>query len=361
MSDGGLFSREIIRRYLPDISALAGCKRYTFSDGKQKGMDAIDVATGSGFEFTVLPDRGLDISAARYRGIPVAFVSKGGLFPPAFFQNGKMEYLKVFFGGLLTTCGLTQAGAPCTDNDPILGEVDLGLHGRVNCIPAERVSVRESWEGEDYRIEIRAAVRQSEMYAENLLLERRITTRLGDSCLTVDDVVRNEGGRDEPFMLLYHINFGYPFVSTDSRLLTTYAAASPLNEFARKRGGRHDRFAEPTPDYLPDNYLLSRPLKPLSVAALLNEKIHLAAYVVFDPVSLPYLTEWIQLSPQDYVVGLEPGNCLPEGRAEARENQRLDHLAPGEERRFTVEIGVADEEAIRGKLGTGEREAHGDR
>jgi hypothetical protein len=361
MNDQGLFSRDIIQRYLPDVSAFAGCRRYVFTDGKQKGMEAIDVATGSGFELTVLPDRGLDIAGARYKGIPVAFVSKGGLFPPAFFQNGKMEYLKVFYGGLLTTCGLTQAGTPCTDQDPILGEVDLGLHGRVNCIPAEKVSVREYWEGEEYCIEVAGSVRQSELYAENILLERRIRTRSSRTCLIIEDRVRNEGGRSEPFMLLYHINFGYPFVSPDSRLLSTYAEVSPINDFARKRGGPHDRFGEPDPGYLPDNFLFSKPAKARSVAALLNEKIHLAAYISFDPVSLPYLTEWVQLSQQDYVVGLEPGNCRPEGRAEARRNNRLDHLEPGEERSFSVEVGVAEEEMIRGMLGAGQGGTHGNR
>jgi hypothetical protein len=132
MSNDALFSKAIIQQYLPHLSSYCGTKRYEFSGGKSKGVEAIDVYSGSGFEFTVLPDRGCDILGAKFKEIPVAFVSKGALFAPAYFRNGGMEYLKVFYGGLLTACGLTQAGTPCTDIDPLLGEVELGLHGRVN-------------------------------------------------------------------------------------------------------------------------------------------------------------------------------------------------------------------------------------
>jgi len=52
------------------------------------------------------------------------------------------------------------------------------------------------------------------------------------------------------------------------------------------------------------------------------------------------MTEWIMTGQQDYVVGLEPGNCLPEGRVEARKNGRLAMLEPGERKEINLEIGV---------------------
>ena len=205
MSHDVLFSKAIIQKYLPHMSSYCGTKRYEFVGGTSKGVEAIDVYAGSGFEFTVLPDRGCDIFGAKFKGVPVAFVSKGGLFAPAYFQNGGMEFLKVFYGGLLTTCGLTQVGTPCTDIDPIRGEVELGLHGRVNCIPADNVAIHEYWLNDEYIIDLTGVVRQSELYGENLVLERRIRTWMGASRLSIEDCVRNEGGQSTPLMVLYHI------------------------------------------------------------------------------------------------------------------------------------------------------------
>ena len=45
---------------------------------------------------------------------------------------------------------------------------------------------------------------------------------------------------------------------------------------------------------------------------------------------------------RDYVMGLEPGNCHPDGRAKMREEGALDILQPGEKRNFTVTIDLLD-------------------
>jgi hypothetical protein len=46
----------------------------------------------------------------------------------------------------------------------------------------------------------------------------------------------------------------------------------------------------------------------------------------------------------EYVVGLEPGNCLVLGRAEERKSGRLQFLEPGEIREYHLELGVLEGE-----------------
>jgi hypothetical protein len=41
-----------------------------------------------------------------------------------------------------------------------------------------------------------------------------------------------------------------------------------------------------------------------------------------------------------YVVGMEPANCLVEGRDKERERGTLQFLQPGERREYDLEIGV---------------------
>ncbi|MDO5479533.1 MAG: DUF4432 family protein, partial [Clostridia bacterium] len=45
---------------------------------------------------------------------------------------------------------------------------------------------------------------------------------------------------------------------------------------------------------------------------------------------LDYFTEWKMMGETEYVLGLEPGNCTPDGRSVLRERGELKFLAPGE-------------------------------
>ena len=73
--------KELMKR-IGDISQIAGAKLYELKSGRAKGVTAIDVKTGSGFSFTVLPDRAMDIAWAEYKGIPLSFISKTGVCSP---------------------------------------------------------------------------------------------------------------------------------------------------------------------------------------------------------------------------------------------------------------------------------------
>ena len=48
---------------------------------------------------------------------------------------------------------------------------------------------------------------------------------------------------------------------------------------------------------------------------------------------------------QDYVMGLEPGNCTPDGRNVMRENGTLKFLAPGETKTYSVHVTLVENEA----------------
>src|SRR5665647_3876852 len=161
---GREMTRSEVMKRVGDISQITGAKQYILQSGKAKGVAAIEVKTGSGFSFTVLPDRGLDVAWADYRGIAVGFISKTGVVSPAFYDNRESEFLRSFYGGLVTTCGLTYMGAACFDQ----GE-NLGLHGRINNTPAEDISVYNEWENDEFIIKIRGKMRESRVFGENIV------------------------------------------------------------------------------------------------------------------------------------------------------------------------------------------------
>src|SRR5579862_409557 len=116
---------ELLER-VGDISQVARAKPYRLAEGHEEGVLAVDVATGSGLEYTVLASRGLDISSAHYCGRSLAWRSATSDQHPAYFEAEERGWLRSFYGGLVLTCGLTWMGAHCTDEGR-----PLGLHGRV--------------------------------------------------------------------------------------------------------------------------------------------------------------------------------------------------------------------------------------
>lgn len=335
---GTKVSREYLLQHAGCLSQIGGVRTFEYLHGRGHGVKAVDVRTGSGLSFVVLLDRGMDIAYAEHRGRPVGWICKNGIAAPPYFENGGLGFLRTFAGGLTTTCGLTQAG-----NSGVDGEETLGIHGRISHVPAEWFAIDEHWEGDDLVIRIEGRVRETCLYAENLVLHREIGCRLGESRIQVRDVVENQGYNESPFMLLYHVNFGYPVLSEHSRLYSSAERVEAWNDPAKQGNGQWDRFELPTPGYQYQNFLHHMPEdRERAAVAVVNEQLGFGAYVAYSPREMPCFNEWKMMGQQDYVVGLEPGVNIPEGRLEARKHGRLAALKPGESRSVAYEIGVLD-------------------
>ena len=61
------------KEYVADLSALCGAERFTFSEGKAKGIDAVRLYNGK-LDLTVILDRCMDIFRLFYRGISVSYI-----------------------------------------------------------------------------------------------------------------------------------------------------------------------------------------------------------------------------------------------------------------------------------------------
>ena len=210
---GREWSREELERRVGDLSQIAGVRLVELADGKERGVRAAEIKTGSGLSCTVLIDRGLDISTAEYNGKALAWRSMTQDAHPAFFEPEGLGWLRTFYGGLLVTCGMTYAGAPGEDQGQ-----SYGLHGRVSHLPARNVYADAAWEGDRYRVWVRGKCQESVVFSENLLLTREVSAYLGESRLFVYDVVENVGHARTEHMYLYHINIGQPLASPLGRL-----------------------------------------------------------------------------------------------------------------------------------------------
>ncbi len=334
-------SRAEIEASTGRLDQVGGIRRVQFTEGRAKGLDALEVRTGSGLELTLLEGRNLDISHAFYQGISVCWRSQTGDAAPAYCDTEGDEWLRTFFGGLLTTCGLTNFGPPASDRFGLTGQ-----HGRINTLPSENVYWSERWEDENCLLEVKGETRESKVLAENLVLRRRVETQLGASSFNVHDEVVNLGDREAPHMILYHCNAGFPLLSSNSRLFVSHRSVRPRDAEASKgikvwgHGGPPERgFSE--------QVFIHEPVAckdGLARALMVNEHlldgVGIGLCIAFDPEQLPAFFNWRMLGRGTYVMGMEPANCPVEGRENADREGVLPFLQPGETRQYQLRFKV---------------------
>jgi hypothetical protein len=330
-----------LARHTGSMDQIAGIRPLEAVDGPERGGRLLQVWTGSGLSFHVLPDRALDISACSYQGMSLAWQSAIGDTHPAFYEPAGDGWLRTFQGGMLVTCGLDTFGAPVKD-----GNVDLGQHGRISNLPARRVEYHAGWEGDAYCLEIRGEMRQTKVFGENLLLRRRIATCMGSNKIRLMDEVTNEGFAPWPHMILYHFNTGFPLLTEDTLLKLDPAETWPADAASRAGLTAWNVAQPPTPDYQEQNFV--HKAKPntegWACADVINPVLRLGLRLSFDTHTLPYLNEWKMMGEGLYVLAIEPMNCnyLP-GRAAMRSQNSLPMLQPGETRTYAIELEVLDQ------------------
>lgn len=343
------YNRKEVEKRIGHTSQLGGLKQYQLAEGRAAGVRAVDFRTTRGLEFTVLLDRGMDISEARYKGMSLCWRSAAGDAAPTYYDPRGPEWLWTFFGGLLTTCGLTQAGPPHQDS----GE-ELGLHGRVSTIPAERVSLREEWSGDQLELEVSGVVREARLFGPGLEMHRTISARADCTGFSVRDRIANVGARPAPLMLLYHINAGFPLLDDKSELILPSTEAAPRDAEAEDGKERWAEMHAPVSGYAEKVYFhtVRADSDGVVTCALINRRLDggIGLRLRYRLSELPFLTQWKMLGDREYVLGIEPGNCKPIGRSAARAAGELVELAVGEEIEAGFELEVVEGEAALDQL-----------
>jgi hypothetical protein len=332
-----LTKAELLSR-IGDMSQVAGIRLFELTNGNERGVRAAEFNTGSGFTFTVLLDRGMDLDQAKYKGVPVSWQTAVGAVHPGFFQPENFEWLYTFPGGLMTSVGYTYVGAANVDQ----GEA-LGLHGRASHIPAKDVCVRQQWQGDDYVMYVEGRMDEVGVFKNSLSNQRRIETRMGENRVFVHDVVENIGPATSPFAILYHCNFGWPVVSADSKVYirSEVRGRDPVADLSKYRV-----LQPPTKGFSEHVfYHTAQPDKDgMGNAAVINHGFNgsegYGAYVRWSLDTVPYMGQWKMMGEKYYVVGLEPTNSTADGRASDRAAGILKFLEPGEKAAIDLEIGL---------------------
>jgi hypothetical protein len=320
------------------MEQLASIRRLVSDDGKGRGMRLLEFNNGSGLSFTVYPDRGMDIGQTFYKGTPLAWLACNGEVAPQFYDAEGFEWLRTWGGGLFTGCGLTNVGGPnAAPGGP------HGLHGRLSHTPAEEVNTTAEWtDGQTYALSASGRVRQSKVFGENLSLTRQISTRLGDNSITIRDTIENRGFSPSPLMLLYHMNLGWPLVDEGTVLEASPHEVTPQTPRAAAGLAEWSRACAPIADFSEQVYYHTIPEGTDGMAAmrLVNRRLGMALSVSYRTAELPYLIQWKMMGQGEYVMGLEPANCFPEGQEKIAGRGLLRYLSAGEKIETLVKLTV---------------------
>ena len=341
-----LFGRNYTKRELldrvGDISQVAGVRFARLVEGNERGADLIEVSNASGLNFSILPGRSLDIASASFKGMSLCFRGSTGDVGPAFYEPQGYGWMRGFFGGLLTSCGLTFVGHP--ETDPEEENEELGLHGRLSFIPARNVGVDGAWDGDEFTLRINGKMREAVLFGTNLEMSREITTTLGEKCLRIHDRVENLSVDRSPLMLVYHTNPGFPVLDEGSRLLLHSRQTTEWTKDRTVGPEEYTVVAAPQKEAADDVYV-HRPLADEQGnvnVGLINDRLQMGLYWKFPIAEMPILNHWQHFHRGTYVTGIEPGNCSVLGRAWNRKHDTLQYIQPGEIRDFHLEIGVLD-------------------
>ncbi len=319
-----------MKKYVGNLLQVRGAERYVLQGGKGEGMHFVYVRNGLGLEAWISVDRAGDLSRISVNGKNMGFFSPCGYVAPQYYDKDGLGFLKSFTGGFITTCGLTQVGSPCEDD----GEV-LPLHGTVANIPGEVCAIEEDNDG----ITIKIKVIDGIIFGKKLVLNRVYRFSYNENTFEIEDIVVNDGDRQSPYMILYHCNMGYPLLNENSILKIPHNSVTARDDHAEKYIDSKLLPEIPQPQYQERCYYYDlKDNNGKAKVGIYSTDAKIGMVMSFDKKELDCFTQWKMMGEQDYVMGLEPGNCNSDGRDVTRQKGILKFLDPGQKGRTALKF-----------------------
>lgn len=325
-----------MKNYIGNSLQIRGAEKYTLEGSKCDGMHFLYVRNGLGLELWISLDRAGDVSRAIYKGENMGYFSPCGYVAPQYYDAKGAGFLKSFTAGFFTTCGLTAVGSPCIDE----GE-ELPLHGTVSHIPAELNSIAEN----KNELVIKLTVTDAVIFGRKLTMERMYTVSYTENKFEVKDTVTNLSSSTSPYMILYHCNMGYPLLNENSIVKIPNNGVVARDEQAEKFIETATDMEKPQADYQERCYYYDvKKCGKTANVGIYSPDIRKGMVMSYDVESLPCFTEWKMMGKTEYVLGLEPGNCTPDGRDVMRKNGTLKFLQPEERKTTSVSFSFVSDE-----------------
>ena len=317
--------------YVGNDEQVYGVRSVTLNEGNAKGISIYQVTTAGGLEFDILPDSGLDIGRLRFKGVNVSYLTKNGYDSPSRFLPLAGQFGHYFPGGMLFTCGLLSAGPENVD-----GEFHP-LHGRFHGLSARGLYGYV----EGGNIIVGGEVRETMQGGHCFSVKRKFTIPSWGSEIHLDDEITNLTSSPAEYMMLYHMNFGWPMLSEAARLeLPEKRKVTPRTPYAETGLSKQCEFCKPIDGE--EEQVFFNEMESEPCARLINPELGITAELSWSLDTLPILAQWKNMKSGDYVLGLEPSTCYIMGRERERKEGRLMTLEPFGSVKHSVKLSFSE-------------------
>ena len=227
-------------------------------------------------------DNALDIVWVKYKGVNVSFLSKNGL------KDGTRDFVGNFEGGFLYTCGMDNVSA-CVDGKPV--------HGSLHYKKCDFAYAYE----QDGVIYVCGEVKETALFGKNLVMKRCFA--VSENAILINDTLENQGYSKADYVLLYHVNYGYPFLDECLEMEIPAIASDPLTEVAATN--KADMFRITAPIDGGEEHVYYHTLSEGKVR-LVNSERQMAIEMLYNVQDFPFTLEWKSMISGDYALGIEP-------------------------------------------------------
>ncbi len=315
---------------LPNTPSWSVRKR-VLRGGRRDGVDLVRIDNGA-LSLNVVPTRGMSVWRGRYHhdhlgwGSPV----KDGPVHPALVNLadlGGLGWLQGF-DEMMVRCGLEHNGAPFHQDGTI-----HPLHGRIANAPAHYVALHVE-EQPPHALILEGIVDEARLFGPRLRMIVRLSTVPGSNRVVVRDEITNLGDIPADLQLLYHWNFGPPYLGEGSRLVAPAKVVVPRDARAVEGIGHHDTYGPPEPGFTEQVYffeLFGDGPDGKTLTLLRDREGERGVVLRFATRQLPCFTLWKNTAGRKdgYVTGLEPATNYPNPKPFEAERRRVPMLPPG--------------------------------
>ncbi len=327
--------------HVGEMDQLISLRDAKLIGGFADGVRMMDVSNGGNLSATVLPDRCMDIYQVRYKGKNMNYLGPCGIVAPEYYDAQGLRWLRNFFVGMLTTCGLQHIGGPMINAD---GE-ELGLHGRMNNTPAENVKYTRDVKEGNPTLTLEGTMREARIFGENLTLHRELAFEYEKDTIVMTDTITNHGFGDRQFLYGLHLNYGYPLLEEGTKLIFDTLETLPRTEEAEKYMDTWRQVEAPSYPYPERCYFhkIAKDEQGMAQYTIFNEKRGIGVNVQYSGNDFPYFTQWKMLGKGEYVMGLEPMNAFLDGPKIGEEGCEAPVLRPMESKTYVVKFNFIDQ------------------
>lgn len=307
--------------------------------GLSDGVDIITVSNGE-LSFVVVPTRGMGVWKGEYKGVFLGWESPvKELVNPQYLNleaRGGLGWLDGF-NEWVVRCGLGNFGGSgfdvIKDNTGRKKKVMLTLHGKIANIPASVVRVKIGL-NPPFELGVEGVVHERAMFGTSLRLTTAVTTTLGSNSLKISDAIENLRGVTDEMQILYHCNYGHPFLEEGARLVGPIKLVAPRNSMAAEGIDNYGIFGPSQSGFVEQVYFMEllADSRGRTKTMLVGKYETKAVSVSFSVKELPCFTLWKNTAALEdgYVTGLEPGTSFPNPKPFERQKNRVIRLKPGE-------------------------------